>query len=255
MADDNKDGIGRVITPEELHAAAEKARLEERTKLRGEIDAATAKLGEITSLQAKVQEQAAELSRLQATVQTLEAAKAAIEKGGGVKLDEVVSQAISAYDSASSKELKARIAALQTELEAQRSQAETERLSLLRARLIAENGGEAAVIPALVTGSNEAELRASIAAAKQILSKHVELATGNGKNANGQGAKGVPPGVPAATAAGGAGGSSGDPNEVIVDGLTPADVRNMSRSEYMKHREKLKAALRNRSMGANLMIR
>jgi hypothetical protein len=125
------------------------------------------------------------------------------------------------------------------ELNKQLTTERTERQKLaaerLREKLIAEAGGVTALIPELVRGSNEEELKASIEASKQVFQRTVASAGApaapSSQQGNGNpGAAAVPPSIPGAGSSvpGGAG--------------NPVNVRALSMKEYAEQREKLKKA-------------
>lgn len=161
------------------NAAIEKARLEERQKLRKEIDDAKAL---VTQSDATAKEKAAEVDRLNAIVAAYDKAKT-----GGKDID--VKALVEEIRVKTREEVEA---VYKNQLEQQGAQVRqlgeqlnSMQLKALKDRLIAEVGGSREVIMSLITGTDEASLRASIAASNAEVIRIREEALSGGKGGDG----------------------------------------------------------------------
>jgi hypothetical protein len=214
------------ITQAELHAAIEKARNEERTKLRAEIEtaneAAKAAKAEVDKLTQANQKLAADLQ----TIQT------SLKPEGGVDVTKVIEDTTRRANEAWQEKF------LALEAKVQSVEQDRQRLTIeqTKARLIQLNGGESALIPSMVHGSTEAELLASIERSKAEFNRIKSIVGGTqtppSQQQHGQGESGTPPTIPAIPAGSGAQ-AGGQPQP----GVSP---RRMSREEYAKNRNELK---------------
>jgi len=218
-------------TAEQLHQAAEKARMEERTKLRVEIEAARA---EASTAKDKVKELETVLAETKMKLQAFESAKSE----NGVDVVKAVDSALSSLRLGFEKEFSTKLEDLQSKLTAEQSRREALEVSSLRSRLIDQNGGAASMIPELVTGRTEEEILASIEASKAILARHVKNGSGpaassqpNNGSPSAPAANGQPlifPAVPSPAPGAGNGGGSTTP------------VKRLSPEEFRANRENLR---------------
>jgi DNA repair exonuclease SbcCD ATPase subunit len=234
MAEENQTNNGPAaaapaatgVTQEQLQAAIEKARLEERTKLRADIETAEANA---TALQTRVKELEAENQKLTADLQTLKSAQKPDGGFDAAKLMEETAQRVRS-------ELQGTINELSSQIEEERGVRQRLTLEQLRAKLIQANGGENALIPSLVTGTNEAELIASIQASKAEFNRIMSVAkaqTPSTQQNNGAGGTTVP-NIPVPAA----GGTNAGGQAVVKT------VQEMSLNEYGANRAAVKAKLR-----------
>lgn len=211
------------ITQEALHAAVEKARLEERTKLREQIQTLE---GKVKDLDADNKNLSADKAKLTESLATL---KASIKPdGGGVDIDKLAE----GIEARIAKAYDARLAEVEGQLANERTTREKMSLEQLRAQLIQQNGGEDAMLIELVRGNNAAELQASIEEAKAKLQKYVKRAgTPPSQQNNGNGGGNPPPNPPVPS--GGAGASAGGGAAETIN------VKDMPMSEYGKRRSEI----------------
>lgn len=247
--DPNAAGGGAGGDNAELAKAIEKARLEERTRLKDQLTALTTQVDtiktQLTAVQTEKEKLSTEFSSLKTTYEAL---KAGSKPDGGVDVEKAIETAVTAALSKQGPVLQSEIANLRGELEQERKKREAAELAQSRARIIEEAGGQTALIPELVVGSNEAELRAAAERSKQILARSLQAATGGSSSgssstANGAGNSGLPS-VPlgAASANGGAAASAGNNNPLVPGG-------RMSMKEFAAKRNELKAAALSRARG------
>lgn len=213
------------ITSEQLHAAIEKARLEEREKLRKQLEASEAKS---TKLEKDLATATGEISKL---VADIEAIKKGITNDGGVDVQKVIDQTAKAVSAQVRKEYGAKLDELQSQLESERNERSRLSAEQLRADLIAKAGGSSALIPELVRGNTAEEIAASIENAKIIFQRTLSSAgatTPTQQNANGNGVAVVPPVIPVTPSGG---------TDTTVEN---SGVRRMPMSEYAQKRAELK---------------
>lgn len=226
------------VTQEQLHAAIEKARLEERTKLfetlettRKQLEAATeaakTKDSDLTQLNAKVTELTEKLKALQD----------ATKPDGGIDVTKAIESAVGSALSRQEAVLGEQVKRLSEALQQEQNLRSTAEAAQLRVRLIAEAGGDAVLIPELVVGRTEEELKASIANSKAVFDRSISSRLGaGGGTASGTG---LP--VGGRTSASFAAGAGGESNN---------QVRRMSPAEYSKNREALRAKALAAAQGA-----
>ena len=233
-AGDNKPASG--ITPEQLHQQIEKARLEEREKLRTQLDNSRAEADKLRTENETLKGQ------LTKATDELTALKASMKPDGVIDVAKAIAEAVQAATSRVSGEFAQEIAGLRGQLDQERSVRTQLTLEQRKAQLIADAGGSNALIPELVHGSNEDELAASIERSKQIFQRTVGSVKSGAQSTatnNGNPSTGVPPSIPL-PASGGAGNPAGDAN------LPPTSVRGMPLREYAKKREELKRSVAGR---------
>lgn len=162
------------ITQKELHAAIEKARLEERDKLRKTIDSQKESLDKLTQerdqLQAQSEKAATDFTAL---TEQLNALKSSVKPEGGIDVEKAIQQAVQAAEQRIGAHNQIRITNLEKQLGEESKTRKQLALNQLRADLIKEAGGDSVLIPELVMGSDENELRMSIDRSKEVYSRHI----------------------------------------------------------------------------------
>jgi len=219
------------ITQDDLHKAIEKARLEEREKLRTQLETAEASAKEAKELKAKVASMTDQITQLTDKVASLTAGKTA---SGGVDVEKAIETAVNATVARMEKEYSGQIQALRGELETEKVTRQKLTVEQRRAQMIAAAGD--ALIPELVTGSNEEELKASIEKSKEIYQRTVAKAGAAPSLPNPNGNPGAP--TPAAPPA--APPVAGAANPPGGGAPTPVPGQRMPLGEYAKRREELK---------------
>jgi hypothetical protein len=212
------------FTTQQLHAAIEKARSEEREKLRNQLEQATT---EVTSLKADVVRLNAELKK---TADELSAIKAAAKPDGGIDIEKVIEQTTSAAVNRVNSEWSQKFQELQSELNVEKNTRQKLTLEQIKAKIIAESNGQ--LIPEMVVGSTEDELKASAERSKQVFARTIAAA-----------------GVPNLQQnSNGGGGSPGLPILPHGGGTPPSNNRakDMPMSEYAKERNNLKRSVAGR---------
>ena len=189
------------ITPEQLHQAIEKARLEEREKLRNQLNTAEEQVktlkAEVESTKSQLTDTLNKVTKLTTDYETL---KNSIKPDGQVDVEAAISRAVKATSDKLAADYGAQLSSLRSELESERTTRTRLSLDQRRMQMIQEAGGDSALIPELVTGSNEQELSASIERSKQVYQRTVAKVGGTPPsptppNSHGSGAN-VPPGAP-----------------------------------------------------------
>lgn len=241
MAQENEGAAGAgesgqagaaTLTSEQLHAAIEKARLDERTKLRTELDTLTTKATQAEELS---KTEAARVEALELKLKALEAGLVEGDKGKTVDVGKAIEQATNALAERMSKENGKKLEEMNKRLQELQAEAATLKRRELRDSLINAAGGQTALIPELVKGETEEEIKQSIEQSKAIFARTVQRAgSGNasqntaandGTSGAGSGAAGIPS-LPNAQA-----GAAGQ----------PTSVRGWTMDEYAKNRTKLKS--------------
>lgn len=166
-----------------LKAAIEKARLEERTKLQEQL----------RSLTSDKEALASKLSELEGQLKALGSVKTA---NGQVDVAALIAQVTESAQAAT----QTVTATLQRELEEMKAQNHRLHLERVRQKAIADNGGEKAMVVALVTGNSEPEILASVEEAKRTHAQIVEQAKSLHGHAPGAPASSLPPSPPAPAA-------------------------------------------------------
>lgn len=159
-------------------AAIEKARLEERAKLREQLEASEKKLKD---LELSFEQERAEMKKIREAKEALEKSKTSDGNIDAKALIDQVTERVSAASNARVVELEKSLKEVQAKLTA------TEQREL-RARLIAEAGGEKALIPVLVRGTTEEEIRQSIEQSKAEFDRITAMAGGKKQRKQGEGA-------------------------------------------------------------------
>lgn len=220
-----------------LSAAIEKARLEERTKLQGQITDLTTKAA---SFQEQVTALAAEKARLETELGALqtthEALKAGAKPEGGVDIEKAIQTAVTAALGRQGPALQAEIATLRKQLEEESNKRQKAELAQLRARLINEAGGATVLIPELVVGNTEQELLDSLEHSKQVMQRVIGgggSAAGGGGSTATAGNGNPPPSLPGSVPA--AGGSAAGGTQ------KPGTGGRLSMKDYAAQRDALKA--------------
>lgn len=154
------------ITLADHNAALDKVRREEKEKLYGDLQAARK---QVETLSASVQKLESEKANLQTIVDSTKASVTA--DGKSVDVAKLIAEVSERAAKAVADNAKVQITQLTSQLNDLQGQLAQTRLKETRERLIAEAGGQDAIIPELVKGNTEEELRASIAASKEILDK------------------------------------------------------------------------------------
>jgi hypothetical protein len=219
------------VTQEQLHQAIEKARLEEREKLRTQLDNAKSE-AETAKTQAEDNKK-----QLQKLSEEMTALKSGLKPEGGIDVQKAIEQAVTAATTRLAQTYDGQLNTLKSELQNER--VERTRLSAeqLRVRMIEQAGGTTVMIPELVRGTTQDEITSSIEDSKRVFQRTVALASGtpppppNTANTNVPGAAVVPPTVPV-----GAGGAGTPP----AGGAPAKNARTLTRQEYAQQREQLK---------------
>jgi len=215
-----------VVDQAAFHAAIEKARLEERAKGRAEMDR---NAQQALDKEAEAQKARAELAALTLKLDALTKAGGA----SGVDANKAVDAALSQFSERIQKSHEQQLSEMRNRLDETEKRNEEFRLQALKLRLIQEAGPDT-VIEALVKGTNEEELRQSIATAQDTLKRHL---TRLGSAASV---------TPASNATPASNPASPLPNAAPVAGGSAssllANVKTMSSAEYAKNRDQIKRA-------------
>lgn len=220
-----------------LAAAIEKARLEERTKLQGQITdlttAAASLKEQVGALTAANEKLTNEFGALQTAYEAL---KAGAKPDGGVDIEKAIQTAVNAALGRQGPALQAEIATLRKQLEEESNKRQKAELSQLRARMINEAGGAAVLIPELVVGNTEQELRESLENSKAVMQRVLGggggAAGGGGATATDGNGNPLPP-LPASVPAAGGSAAGGTPK--------PVTGGRMSMKDYAAQRDALRA--------------
>jgi hypothetical protein len=213
-----------------IQAAMEKARSEERTKLQGvitKLEGDVARLnGEVATLSGERDTFSAAVNKLTDELASL---KAGLKPEGGIDPVKLLEETSTRVRAELEKVHSARLAELETSLNEEKAHRQNLAVEQLRARLIKASGGEESMIVELVTGSTEADILASIDRSKSAFSRAV--ATAGGKKSGDKGGEdGQDFSIPGSQ-------KGGD------DSAELSNVKNMSMSDYAKHRARLKGAV------------
>lgn len=162
---------------DDLHSAIEKARMEEREKLRGQLDQLKGEVTTLKSANEKLQNDLKTAGEGQQKVSDqLEALKKGLKEGGdnkNIDVEAVLTAAVQAARSRLEAQYQDRITNLENQLSTVAKERERASLAQLRSQLIEEAGGSKNLIPEMVTGSNEQELRDSIRRSQDIFNRTV----------------------------------------------------------------------------------
>lgn len=230
----------------------EKARLEERKKLSDQLTTLTTAVetfkGQIATLTADKQSLAKELSDLKTAYEAL---KAGSKPDGGLDVEKAIQTAVNAALSKQGPVLQQEIANLRAELDQERQKRQTAELAQIRARIVEELGGSSVLIPELVSGNTEEELRQSAEKSKSIMERSLaaagaRLGSSGGGSGTGNGAgNSGPSSVPLGNASSGGGApnaSQGNKSSLLPGG-------RIKLADYASNREKLKADALARASG------
>lgn len=221
-----KAAVDAAVKAAKVEATAEMA--EQLKKAQQLSERAKALEDENATLKTKVTELTASVTQI---TDQLAAFKSASSADGKIDVAKAIETAVSTALARQGESLQQELADLRGQLDKEAAARAKLQLDSRRNQLIAEAGGDSALIVDLVTGDTEEEISASIARAKEVYAK--VLAKAGGKS--GGGASGAASGrqqtVPLG-AAGGAGGGDGG----------GSDTRVMSTSEYIKRRKELRDA-------------
>jgi len=232
----------------DLAKGIEKARMEERVRLKDQLTALTTQLEtvkqQLTSVVAEKEKVEAEFNALKTAHDAL---KAGMKAEGGIDVEKAIQTAVTAAKDRLGPALQQEIASLRTELAQERSKRETAEAEQTRTRLIAEAGGTTALIPELVTGRTPEEIAASIESSKQIFARTIgAAASGSGGSTASASGNPNPPTIPL-------GNSGRTPNGSAASGnqspFAPGGGR-IPLNEFAKNRQQMKQAALSRARGA-----
>ena len=209
-----------------IHAQIEKARMEERTKVREELT-------NLSNLNKSFSEK---VTKLETENRELSGKLSALEKAQGANGEVDVSKLISEVAAQTEAKMASVISELKSQVTDLGSKSRLASLEVYRRDAIAKAGGEAQLITALVTGNSEEEIDASISVAKDEYQKVVSRVSSSNlppltqKNGNGIGAN-VPPSLSVLE------GRS-------VNTVQQPSIRELSTKEWAAKRESVLANLR-----------
>ncbi len=238
---DGGDGGGAApdtFTQAQLHAAIEKARGEERTKLRADLDAAVAAMqaseASVTRLTGELQNTTGLLT---AANQSLDALKAAKTADGTVDVPKLIAEVTAKVEASFNQVAKSEREQFTTQVGNLNQRLTALQLEKLQAQLIQEAGGADKLILSLVDASDETRLRASVANAKKVFEeteqavlKRAGVTPTSQQHGNGNGTPAAPP-ILAPAGAGGAG--SGQSATVL------AKVKEMGTKDFAANRSQI----------------
>lgn len=150
----------------EVIAAIERARREEKTKLYADIEGLNARLASLEKDNVALR---AENARLTTVSKALESSV----KDGQINVPKLVEELTERVTATVASSETARITKLQQELADVTTRLRTKEMTELREKLIRDAGGENVLIPELVRGNTEEELRASVAESKDIFTRNI----------------------------------------------------------------------------------
>jgi len=220
----------------------EHARLQERNKLRDRIDKAE------NALKAAEERAAALTKQVEDMATKLSAFEEGAKQGGskGIDVNAVIDRATTSAVSKTQEQFQKKLAEMEAKLAETENKRHELEIKLLRERLIADAGGSDAMIPELVSGSDEDTLKASVEAAKaayaRVISKAGIPGDGSAKPnvTPGSGAAAVgsvlPSGVGSVSPAAGTPGSGGSGGGILTG------VKAMGLDDFKKARAEIKKA-------------
>jgi len=237
----HEKGLEGLVSQEEIKNAIQKAREEERAKLYDRINSleeqATKDAESIEAQKKMADESAKKVESLSSELETVKNNT----KGGKVDVQAVIEETTkrisSEYEKMLSEERK-NTSERMSQLEKQNNQLSIERY---RDQRITQEGGENALIVAMVNGGTKEEIDNSIQAAKQEFAKLQErfgkqgdAANSHGNSPQGQMPPVTPPPVP----------KGGNPPQGGADALdsTLKSVRGLTPQQYAKQRADIRAA-------------
>jgi hypothetical protein len=229
------------VSQDEHIKILEKARSDEKAKL----------YDKMKEQEASAKRLEGELKAAEDKIQTLEGKLSAIEKAktkDGVDVEKLVNEVSETTRKQAEQAYSKQITELQGRLQVLEGQNRDFSLQQTRQAVIAEMGGEKALIVEMVAGTTEEEIRASAQRAKATFDRIRQNAIpagnpGTPPNTNGH----VPPGSPALPPATPPGGGAGTPDAELNK------VRTMSPTEYAKHREEVLRRTNARYSGGGLV--
>ena len=216
------------IDPNVIHAHIEKARLEERTKIREEL----------LSLSNQNKSLSEQLENSQKDISEVSAKLSALEKAQGANGEIDVSKLIAEVAAQTESKMSSVIKDLEGKVKQLDVKSRKASLEVFRRDAIAKAGGEAQLITALVSGNTEEEINASVQLAKDEYQKIVsrvgkvstDTPTTTQHNSNDNGAN-VPPSLSA--------------NEGRGANVVPQpSIRELSPKEWGSKREEVLGRLR-----------
>lgn len=154
------------ISVQEHTAALEKVRKEEKDKIYADLQAARS---QVESLTKKVTTLEGENASLKTTVDSTKASVSA--DGKTIDVAKLVAEVSERAAKSVAKDAQVQIEQLTSRLAEVQGQLNATKIKEIRERLIAEAGGPDAIIPELVKGNTEEELKASITESKNILDR------------------------------------------------------------------------------------
>lgn len=154
------------ISVQDHTAALEKVRKDEKDKLYADLQAARSQVETLTQ---KVTALEGENTNLKTTVESTKASVSA--DGKTIDVAKLVSEVSERAAKSVAQNAQIQIEQLTSKLTEVQGQLNATKVKELRERLIAEAGGPDAIIPELVKGNTEEELKASIAESKGILDR------------------------------------------------------------------------------------
>lgn len=229
--------MSETYTTEQLHAAIEKARLEERTKLQADLTAATTNAettnAKVAELNGKLSETLTALQTAEAERLRLDGALKAIEKsktadGAAVDVTKLVEEVTAAAETRLSEQFKAKHEEQTLALNSLRQQLTLAELDKARAKLIADAGGPERLVMELVGGDTVEALTASIGRAKDAFAT-IESRVGKTSSRS---PNSPPPVSPA---------GSGAPGVGSGDGVLLPRVRELGVKDYAANRDAILA--------------
>ena len=228
------------VSQEEVKNSIQKAREEERTKLYDKINSLEEdvknKDKELSDANEKEKEASKKVDSLQSEIETIKNNM----KNGDVDVQSVIDETSKRISNEYEKKLeeeRKKTSDRMSQLEQQNNKLSLERY---RDKRVSEEGGENALITAMVTGNTQDEIDQSIETAKNEFKKLQERfsssrndASDNAAN-NGGGAPSSPPSIP-----NGGTPSDGGANQIES---TLKGVRNMTTKEYAQKRAEIRSA-------------
>lgn len=239
------------LTQADLHAAIEKARMEEREKLRSQLETAQTKT---KTLETQVTELTQKLTKVSDDLAALQKVQATTKDGQAVDVKSLIAEVTANVEKRFAEATAQERQQLTTEVQTLRQNVTQFQIKELRDKLIVEAGGSDKMVLSLVQGNDEASLRASIKSARdaydEIANKVKGTASGNSGSGQTQqtvtqngsatatAAAGTAPPMVNTAGQGGAGGGT--------EGNMLANARQMSASDYASNRAKILGDLKRR---------
>lgn len=146
--------------------AVERARTEERGRINVELENARK---EANTLKDQITSQTTELTTLRNNVETF---KKAAQANGNVDVAKLIEEVSDRVSKAATAASQSRMSELETNVTKLTQQLKTKELSEFRTKAIADAGGADVLIPELVRGNTEEEIRASVTESKSIFDRN-----------------------------------------------------------------------------------